>query len=278
MPSFATTVLTAKDFTPKAKKSKTKKDVVVVEEQPTIVVEEIAITNTEEVGLVLQDEQQVKIFEEPVKQEEEVEEDEEDEDENALFFLKAQTRELENKLKQKELKKNITLLRKPHVDAFRAEQQRKEQQIKNILEEIDIIKQSILNVENGCDDELLIRAELAKANKPQTIITPKKRGGGGKLSNLQSKLGSVDFFRNQDINLIYFKDIFIDVRETDFVIRGREETYKSTNEVSVGYFTHFKNAPKQTINTWTNMYYDDKQSGKKEKIDKLRQEHLGKTE
>ena len=123
-----------------------------------------------------EEEKEVEIIE-TINEVENEEENEESDDED-LKALEA----LQKKIKQKELKKNIILIRKRHIDFFKNDLTNKEQQLKNMLLEIETIKQSIISVENGDDDELLINAELHKATKTQSVKAVKKEGGSMRIS------------------------------------------------------------------------------------------------
>jgi hypothetical protein len=103
-----------------------------------------------------------------------IEEEEEDEDLKQLRLLEEQQQALKMKLKQKEAKKNILPLRKTHIDAFKTDLIRKEEELKYILKEIEGIKQSILDTENGDFDDLLIKMEI---HKNEVVEKPKTKNG-----------------------------------------------------------------------------------------------------
>jgi len=107
---------------------------------------------------------------------EEVEEEEEEEDEDMkeMRLLEAKQQELKNKIKAKEIRKNIINIRKNMTDALKNDLKNKEELLNHIQFEIESIKKEIEDVDNGSNDELLIRAEIALLEKPQTIKAVKK--------------------------------------------------------------------------------------------------------
>jgi hypothetical protein len=234
-----------------AKKSSKKQPEIVAEEIPPIV--EIV------------EEPKVEIVEEEQQEDQLVgaeESEEEDEDEKQLRLLQERIK-LKNKSKIDDIKEKIKVLAEKINLEYDDQIQEAQRTLNKLQKERD---QKFLELSKPLNEQ------LAKYNPPQIVkpqVEAKKRGGGGKFSNLQSKDGETPFYHERGIKQVYYRDRIIYVGEKTFTIEGRAEEYTSLNKAVEGHYILFLQK-KGNCSIWENIYYDDKQSGTRQKIMCLR--------
>jgi len=183
---------------------------------------------------------------EDVKEEEE---DGEDSDEE----IEAQIRALQKKKLEKDIKKNIINIRKFISDGMKIELENKEKQLKNILLEIESIKQSIADIDEGLNDDLLIKAEIIKKEQPQTIKAVKK----DKPQKKEGVRVSTDMKRPKNLASCFKRETIIHHNKGGnneyamvYAVNGRvHRCNNEMKEIGEGY---------ETINAFTNDNYKRK--------------------
>jgi hypothetical protein len=188
--------------------------------------------------------EEVETINEVVNTEEPEESDDDD--------IEAQIKALQLKKLEKELKKNIIPLRKEYAEAFKSQLTQAEQRLKNLNEEIDRIKQSIIDVESGSFDEMLMNAEKAKLDKkPQTKNAVKKDDTEKRQSTSKNRPKNIAecFKRN---TLLHHNKSGIDAYAMVYSCNGSIYACDE-NGVKIDGINIFK-----TINAFTNYNYEEK--------------------
>ena len=152
----------------------------------------------------------------------------ESEDEDDRIIREAQERKaLKNKNKIEEIKAEINIITEEIKEEYKVLIREAERQI------TEFKSQQERKIEENTAN---LKYQLSKYNPPQPIQIEKKRGGGGKASNLQSKNGETDFFKIRGIETLYFcprkhEEYIIRVQDKSFIYKEKEFT--SLNQCGV---------------------------------------------